>query len=168
MNNPSNLNKICTLPPIGLADHDIVYAEIDTWLKRVRETPRKVMKYKEANWDQIKKDLENTLTTINNIYEKSDTNILWNTFKNDIINSIESNIPHKLFTYKQRLPWINNNLRKLINKKNKYHRKKNQNPSMYIKVITKLPNSNSEQSYKGKVQTHNYINRQNQSTTGKL
>jgi hypothetical protein len=31
-----------------------------------------------------------------------------------------------------------------------------------IKVITKLPNS--EQSYKGKVQTHNYINRQNQST----
>jgi hypothetical protein len=92
------------------------------------------MKYKEANWDQIKKDLENTLTTINNIYEKSDTNILWNTFKNDIINSIESNIPHKLFTYKQRLPWINNNLRKLINKKNKYHRKKNQNPSMYKKL----------------------------------
>ena len=87
MNNPSNLNKLCTLPPIGLADHDIVYAEIDTWLKR--ETPRKVMKYKEANWNKIKKDLENTLTTINNIYEKSDTNILWNTFKNDIINSIE-------------------------------------------------------------------------------
>ena len=37
---------------------------------------------------------------------------------------------------------------------------------LYIKVITKLPNS--EQSYKGKVKTHNYINRQNQSTTGKL
>jgi hypothetical protein len=35
-----------------------------------------------------------------------------------------------------------------------------------IWVITKLPNS--EQSYKGKVKTHNYINRQNQSTTGKL
>ena len=35
-----------------------------------------------------------------------------------------------------------------------------------IKVITQLPNS--EQSYKGKVKTHNYINRQNQSTTGKL
>ena len=37
---------------------------------------------------------------------------------------------------------------------------------MLIRVITKLPNS--EQSYKGKVKTHNYINRQNQSTTGKL
>ena len=36
---------------------------------------------------------------------------------------------------------------------------------MWIRAITKLPNS--EQSYKGKVKTHNYINRQNQSTTGK-
>ena len=35
-----------------------------------------------------------------------------------------------------------------------------------IRVTTKLPNS--EQSYKGKVKTHKYINRQNQSTTGKL
>ena len=41
-----------------------------------------------------------------------------------------------------------------------------QNTTQKIKVITKLPNS--EQSYKGKVKTHNYINRQNQSTTGKL
>ena len=35
-----------------------------------------------------------------------------------------------------------------------------------IRVISKL--QNSEQSYKGKVKTHNYINRQNQSTTRKL
>jgi hypothetical protein len=38
--------------------------------------------------------------------------------------------------------------------------------AMDIRVRTKLPNS--EQSYKGKVKTHKYINRQNQSTTGKL
>ena len=37
---------------------------------------------------------------------------------------------------------------------------------MQIRVITKLPNS--EQSYKGKVKTHKYINRKNLSTTGKL
>ena len=35
-----------------------------------------------------------------------------------------------------------------------------------IRVITKLPNS--EQSYKGKIKTHKFINRKNQSTTGKL
>ena len=37
---------------------------------------------------------------------------------------------------------------------------------LQIKVIKKLPDY--EQSYKGKVKTHNFINRQNQSTTGKL
>ena len=36
----------------------------------------------------------------------------------------------------------------------------------WIRVITKLPNS--KQSYKGKVKTQKYINRQNQSTTRKL
>jgi hypothetical protein len=36
----------------------------------------------------------------------------------------------------------------------------------YIRVIAKLPNS--KQSNKGKVKTHKNINRQNQSTTGKL
>jgi hypothetical protein len=40
------------------------------------------------------------------------------------------------------------------------------NYDLGVRVITKLPNS--EQSYKGKVKTHNYINRQNQLTTGKL
>jgi len=35
-----------------------------------------------------------------------------------------------------------------------------------IRVITKLPNS--EQSNKGKVKPHKFINTQNQSTTGKL
>ena len=44
--------------------------------------------------------------------------------------------------------------------------KKNNGNYLKIRVITKLPNS--EQSYKEKVKTHNYISRQNQSTTGKL
>ena len=35
-----------------------------------------------------------------------------------------------------------------------------------MRVMTKLPNS--EQSYKGKVKSHKYKNRKNQSTTGKL
>ena len=39
----------------------------------------------------------------------------------------------------------------------------NINMNSTIRVITKLPNS--EQSYKGKVKTQNYRNRQNQSAT---
>ena len=46
----------------------------------------------------------------------------------------------------------------------KRQKKQKTNPyNVQIRVITKLPNS--EQSYKGKVKTHKYINRKNQSTT---
>ena len=44
--------------------------------------------------------------------------------------------------------------------------KKDKTQVKQIRVITKLPNS--EQSSKGKVKTYKYINRQKQSTTGKL
>ena len=47
---------------------------------------------------------------------------------------------------------------KMSNNRHAYNR-----DVLQIRVITKLPNS--EQSYKGKDKTHNYINRQNQSTT---
>ena len=58
------INKLTTFPPIGLADHDIVYIELDTQLKRVRETPRKIMRYDNANWENIRTDLSDTMRTI--------------------------------------------------------------------------------------------------------
>jgi hypothetical protein len=61
--------------------------------------------------------------------------------------------------------WVTVQIKKGISKIIQENRQKRELTLCSIKVITKLPNS--EQSYKGKVQTHNYINRQNQSTTGK-
>ena len=58
INNPTRINKISTLSPIGLSDHDIVYIEADIWLKRIRETPRTIFKYNKANCDNIKADLD--------------------------------------------------------------------------------------------------------------
>ena len=76
-------------------------------------------------------------------------------YKNDIDSIIDEQIKFysKLFTTEG---WDENSANKLTQ----------HIEGKLIKVITKLPNS--EQSYKGKVKTHNYINRQNQSTTGKL
>ena len=52
------------------------------------------------------------------------------------------------------------------NKRQNEDKQKKNRTLKKIGVITKLPNS--EQSDKGKVKTHKYINRQNQSTTGKV
>ena len=118
-----SINKLTTLPTIGLADHDIVYIELDTqlksvretprkimrydvyieldtWLKSVRETPRKIMRYDNANWENIRTDLNDTMRTIKDKYTSCKANELWNIFKVDLIKSIDTNKPHKMITYK--------------------------------------------------------------------
>ena len=89
---PTNINKLTTLPPIGLADHDVVYIELDTWLKRLREIPRKSMRYENANWENIRTDLNDTMRTIKDKYTSCKVNELWNIFNVDLIKSIETNI----------------------------------------------------------------------------
>ena len=46
--------------------------------------------------------------------------------KLDLIQSIETNIPHKMIAYKHRLPWGT-----LMNKKNKAYNKRKTNPTKY-------------------------------------
>jgi hypothetical protein len=65
--NPSIINKVHTLPPLGLSDHDVVYIEADIWLRKVRQQPRKILRYDKANWDNIKFDLEDTLLMIDGL-----------------------------------------------------------------------------------------------------
>ena len=112
--NPSNINKVNTLPPLGLSDHD-VYTEADIWLRKVRQQSRKIFKYDKTNWDNIKSDLEDTLNKIININNdtKSTVNEMLNLFKNNLTESIDKNIPHKMLIYKHRLPWVHNKLRKM-------------------------------------------------------
>jgi hypothetical protein len=90
--NPSIINKVHTLPPLGLglSDHDVVYIEADIWLRKVRQQPRKILRYDKANWDNIKSDLEDTLKKIINLNNdaKSTVNEMWNLFKNNLTKSI--------------------------------------------------------------------------------
>ena len=63
-------------------------------MNKVRQQPRKILKYDKANWDNIKSDLEDTLKKIININNdaKSTVNEMWNLFKNHLTKSINKNI----------------------------------------------------------------------------
>ena len=47
-NNRSGLNKVSTLPPLGKADHDIIYAEVDISVHRPHKPGRKVFLKRKA------------------------------------------------------------------------------------------------------------------------
>ena len=40
-NSPSPVNRVKGMPPIGKADHDIVYVEYDIKAKRIQQAPQK-------------------------------------------------------------------------------------------------------------------------------
>jgi hypothetical protein len=110
------------------------------------------MRYDNANWENIRTDLSDTMRTIKAKYISCKVNELWNIFKVDVIKSIETNIPHKMITYKHtvphkmitykhRLPWVTNNVRKLIDKKNKAYNKRKTNPTIYRHSYTRFKNN---------------------------
>jgi hypothetical protein len=113
-----------------------VYIELDAWLQKVREAPRKFMNSNKANWENIKPDLQKVLEKIQlkNLDTINTVDTLWNIFKTELITSIESNVPYKMITYKHRLPWVTPDLRKLINKKNKAYNNRKKHPEKNSKL----------------------------------
>ena len=101
------------MPPIGNADHDIVYAECSLTLKRKKKPTRKVYKYNKTNWVNMNKDIIKITENITSQYETATSDNLWKIFKEQLLNSMETNIPHKLRTGKKKLPWVNDQLRLL-------------------------------------------------------
>lgn len=119
MTNPSFINRIETLPPMG--DHDIIFSEINLSLSKIKQKPHKVCRYKKAKWEKIEQDLQTTRLHMKENQNHMDVNDLWNYFKNSTTDSIKKNIPTKSMGNKTTLPWVTPQIKKLINKKNKFN-----------------------------------------------
>ena len=129
-NTPSLFNGIKTLPPIGKSDHDIVFTECNTSLKRIKRQRRTVFKYCKANWENIRTDINTITDTMQDKYSTYNIDKLWDIFKTSLLTSINNNIPQKTITNRMKLPWVNNKLRKQINRNKRLHRKCKTNPSL--------------------------------------
>ena len=112
------------VPPIGASDHDIVYGEINLALPQYKQQAHKVLNFKKVQWDQIEKDLTETYKQLKKDQDKMSLDELWNIFKTNVQETIHKHIPTKSIGNKSRLPWVNNQLKRLINKKNKLYKKK--------------------------------------------
>lgn len=110
-NIPIILNKVETKPPIGNADHDIVYAEYALFLKRNKKINRKTYQHKKANWQNIRQNVNKHTQDIKDHYHSSSTNDLCDTFTDELLKSVKNNIPQKTTTNKKKLPCVDNTLK---------------------------------------------------------
>jgi hypothetical protein len=75
--------------------------------------------YKKANWDTMKQELsylQNNQNTLN-------VEDMWDKFKTTITALVKDHIPHKTAKSKDSQPWINNDIRKLIKRRDRLYKK---------------------------------------------
>ena len=137
-NIPSTILRTDIIP--GISDHDIVYAEIDIKPVKHKQTPRKIPLYKKAEWDSIRSDLSLLLETIQNkVLVGADVNQLWDTFTNNLQESINNHVPQKIAKSKDKFPWITKEIKQMIRRRDRmYKRKKKIQPSGRYQQVKKL------------------------------
>ena len=118
MNIPSTLNRVETLPPF--ADHDNLLMEADIRPTRVVRPPRKVYQWKKGNWTEME-DMMNKYAQEYQEMDKSNMSIneIWNGIKNKIQEAMTF-IPTKLVKGKNKLPYIDEEVRRFIKKRDRY------------------------------------------------
>ena len=83
------------MPPIGKADHDIVYVEYDIKAKCIQQAPRKIFLYKRADMDGLRDHLLRFRDTFLSSDLSKSVNDMWVSFKSEVIAAIERFIPKK-------------------------------------------------------------------------
>ena len=120
--NPGQLNRCRTLPPIGNSDHDIVLLDLAMCITRPNPQKREIFLWKKANISGIEEQLGNELDTFNRT-EFSDVNSMWAYIKDTIQSTIKKHVPTRRTLAKHTHPWMNSDLRRLSNKKQRAYTK---------------------------------------------
>ena len=94
---PSPINRVKGMPPIGKADHDIVYIEYDIKAKRIQQAPRKIFLYKRADMDGLHDHLARYRDSfLSTDHSHVSVNDMWVSFKSEVLSAIERFIPSKM------------------------------------------------------------------------
>ena len=119
---PSPINRVKGMPPIGKADHDIVYVEYDIKAKRFQQAPRKIFLYKRADMDGLHDHLARFRDSfLSSDHSRMSVNDMWVSFKSEALSAIERFIPSKMTKTKYSLPWIDSSIKRLIRKRDKLY-----------------------------------------------
>ena len=114
-NSPSPVNRVKGMPPIGKADHNIVYVEDDIKAKRIQQAPRKIYLYKRADMCGLRDHLARYRDSfLSSDHSHMSVNDMWVSFKSEVIAAIERFIPSKMTKSKYSSPWIDCSIKRLI------------------------------------------------------
>ena len=107
----------------GIADHNIVVAKVNLKPKTSKQIPRKIPLFRKANWTSFKTYItDKKIEILNNLYQKSVEDI-WTALKTTIQNGISEFVPIKKIGTKKSLPWLTQEIKRLIRKRDSLYQK---------------------------------------------
>jgi hypothetical protein len=121
----SNLTLVkSTVNVPGISDYDIIITDIETKVHHHKTKPRKCYFYSRANWDKINEDLGKLYNNIKDKKNEGDTiHQLWDTFKENLFETMNKYIPNRESRARSTTPWIKNKQRKMIKRKQRLYNK---------------------------------------------
>ncbi|MCG7878228.1 MAG: endonuclease/exonuclease/phosphatase family protein, partial [Candidatus Thiodiazotropha endolucinida] len=127
-NNPS-LIAACRVIP-GVSDHDAVLTEVNLKPIRNKQNPRKIPLYKKADWIGLRKHMLDFGQSLRENFDiTTPVNQLWENITSELERAINKFIPHKTSKSKDKQPWINAKIRRLMRKRDKLFLKNRHQPS---------------------------------------
>ena len=105
-----------------MSDHQMIITTINARRKIIRNKPRKVYLYKKGNLDAVKEYLDSKLESFKEKYKEINIEGYWTTFKSHLFNAMDQYIPSKTLTSRWNIPWINQNIKKMIRKKERLYK----------------------------------------------
>ena len=108
------IQKVDILP--GLGDHDVVLAE--GLIKPVfqKQKPRKVHLFAKAAWEKLKSLMKDFQAKFLSSHAGKSVEELWTSFADDLEAGMQECIRTKLLSCKGSLPWITQEIKRLIRK----------------------------------------------------
>ena len=126
-NDPSTVMNIKILP--GISDHEIVSTVTTLVPKILKQSRRKIYLYNKAQWEVIRRELDLMIAPL---LSCNDVDDIWESFKKCCLSLRDKYIPCKIAKSRCSLPWITNNIRKLLKVRNTLYHQYKQTRSIEI------------------------------------
>ena len=116
------MNRVKGMPPIGKADHNIVYVEYDIKAKRIKQASGKIYLYKRADMVGLKDHMAQFKDAyLSEDHSHMSVNDMWVKFKTGFVEAVERFIPSKMTKAKYCVPWIDATIKRLVKKRHKLY-----------------------------------------------
>ncbi len=132
---PGFTKDITINPPIKKCDHSVIYFKIIYVDKPLNVLPRRVYKYQEGNWNEIRHNLH-SINWIEKFYSMNNVDDMVNFLQEKIYEEMNKNIPNFILSNRKRkYPLINYKIKKFIILQRRFKNIYEENPTPYNKKI---------------------------------